>query len=242
MSTTLELTDTRKLKNPLDKYSMMKKKNILGICGSASRNSANLSILKWIAESNKPNFNLEIIDYLAKLPHYKTELTDKNIPAQIVDFRNKIKNADGVLICTPEYIFSIPSGLKNMIEWCVSTSVFSDKPIGLITASANGEKGHEELKLIMQTVQTKFMNETTLLIKEVKGKINKDGKIIDKQTEFELKKFVRSFDKWTENLSGDTSLREKTCNDSLFAKRVRTFFGATFQNKKFDYTKYKWEN
>lgn len=71
------------------------------------------------------------------------------------------------------------------------------------------------------------MDETTLLIKEVKGKINKDGRIIKKQTEFELKKFVRSFDKWTENLSGDTSLREKTYNDSLFATRVRTFFGAT---------------
>ena len=177
---------------------MIKEKKIIGICGSASRNSANLSILKWIAESDESDFNLEIIDDLTELPHFKTELTDKNVPEEIVDFRNKIENADGIIICTPEYVFSIPSGLKNMIEWCVSTTVFSDKPIGIITASASGEKGHEELKLIMETIQTKFTDETTLLIQGVKGKIGKDGNILDKTTETELKIFVQNLNKWTE--------------------------------------------
>lgn len=132
------------------------------------------------------------------MPHFKTQLTDKDIPKQIVDFRNKIKNADGIIICTPEYIFSIPSGLKNMIEWCVSTTVFSNKPIGLITASASGEKGHEELKLIMETLQTKFTDKTILLIQGVKGKVEKDSQISDKKTETELNQFVESFKKWTE--------------------------------------------
>ncbi|WP_027421408.1 NADPH-dependent FMN reductase [Crocinitomix catalasitica] len=181
----------------------MKKKNIIGICGSASRNSTNLSILKWISETVKFDFNLEIIDDLSKLPHFKTELTDKNVPEQVDAFRDKIENSDGIIICTPEYVFSIPSGLKNMIEWCVSTTVFSDKPIGLITASASGEKAHEELKLIMETIQAKFSEETTLLIQGVKGKFEKNGKISDKNTEIELQKFVVSFDKWTEQTAGN---------------------------------------
>ncbi len=168
-------------------------KNIIGICGSASQNSANLNILKWIAEFGKSEFHLEIIDDLTELPHFKTELTDKNVPEKITDLRNRITNADGIIICTPEYVFSIPSGLKNMIEWCVSTTVFSDKPIGLITASASGIKGHEELKLIMETVQTKFTTETALLIQGIKGKVDKNGKIINKETELELLKFIKSF-------------------------------------------------
>ena len=168
-------------------------KNIIGICGSASQNSANLTILKWVAEFGEPEFNLEIIDNLTELPHFKTELTDKNVPEKITDLRNRILNADGIIICTPEYVFSIPSGLKNMIEWCVSTTVFSDKPIGLITASASGIKGHEELKLIMETVQTKFTDETVLLIQGIKGKVDKNGGIINTNTENELLKFVQSF-------------------------------------------------
>ena len=84
-----------------------------------------------------------------------------------------------------------------MIEWCVSTTVFSDKIIGIITASASGEKGHEELQLIMETIQTKFTEETTLLIKGIKGKVGKEGGILDLETETNLQNFVLSFNKLT---------------------------------------------
>lgn len=172
---------------------MSRKKTIIAINGSASKNSSNLKLIAWISEIMKDTYEFIIIDKLSGLPHFNPERTDTNIPKQIVEFRNKISNADGILICTPEYIFSIPSGLKNMIEWCVSTTVFSTKPIGLITASASGEKGHQELKLIMKTLETNFTNETTLLIQGIKGKINKDGAIADKKIEINLNKFIKSF-------------------------------------------------
>lgn len=179
-----------------------KKKKIIGICGSASQNSGNLSILKYIAESVKAEFDLEIIEDLSLFPHFRTELTDNNVPASIIDFRNKVSSADGILICTPEYVFSIPSGLKNIIEWCVSTTVFSDKPVGLITASASGEKGHEELKLIMKTIQADFTKDTTLLIRGIKGKISREGKITDEDTEAAIQKLVTAFKELTRKGAG----------------------------------------
>ncbi|SMG17117.1 NADPH-dependent FMN reductase [Arenibacter troitsensis] len=183
---------------------MKHRKKIIGICGSASQYSANLSILKYIAESEKSEFDFEIIDDLASFPQFRTELTDKNVPEKIVAFRQKVTNADGILICTPEYVFSIPSGLKNILEWCVSTTVFSDKPIGLITASASGEKGHEQLKLIMETIQTNFTEETTLLIKGIKSKVSQNGKITDIKTKSELRKLIESFKKLTKKLAANT--------------------------------------
>ena len=182
-----------KLKNIREKKEMNDKKKIIGICGSASRNSGNLAILKFISELEKSEFYFEIIEDLTDFPHFRTELTDENVPEKITNFRNKILNADGIIICTPEYVFSIPSGLKNILEWCVSTTVFSDKPVGLITASASGEKGHEELKLIMETIQTYFTDDTTLLIQGIKGKVSKDGEIKDENTKIELLKLIESF-------------------------------------------------
>ena len=179
---------------------MSKKLNILGINGSASKNSSNLAILKILAEIGHAAFNLEIFEDLTELPHFKTELTDKNVPQKIVEFRKQVQNADGIIICTPEYVFSIPSGLKNAIEWCVSTTVFSDKPVGLITASASGEKGHKELKLIMETIQTKFNEETTLLIQGIKGKLNSIGQILDTKTKQQLDGFVLSFSELVKNV------------------------------------------
>lgn len=171
---------------------MIKKKKVIGVCGSASVNSGNLSVLKYIKEYKKEEFNIELINDLTEYPHFKTALTDKNVPQKIIEFRNKIANADGVIICTPEYVFSIPSGLKNILEWSVSKTIFTDKPIGIITASANGEKGHEELKLIMSTIQAKFTDKTTLLIQGIKGKVDEEGSIINKNTEIELRKFIQS--------------------------------------------------
>ena len=73
--------------------------------------------------------------------------------------------------------------------------MFSDKPTGLITASANGEKGHEELKLIIKTIQASFTEDTTLLIQGIKGKISREGEITDEATEEKLFNFIESFKK-----------------------------------------------
>lgn len=172
---------------------MTEKKNIFIIIGSASKNSSNEKLVDNFACLTKDFYNLTIFNDLKSLPHFDPELTTDNPPTEIVEFRRLVENADGIIICTPEYVFSIPSGLKNAIEWCVSTTVFSYKPIGLITASASGQKGHEELELIMKTVMTKFTDKTTLLIQGIKGKINEQGQITDDKTQNELTNFIDAF-------------------------------------------------
>jgi NAD(P)H-dependent FMN reductase len=181
---------------------MAEKKNIFVIIGSASQNSANEKLVEHFANLTKEEFRLKIFKDLKLLPHFDPELSINNPPKRIVEFRNEIEKADGIIICTPEYIFSIPAGLKNAIEWCVSTTVFSDKPIGIITASAQGQKGHEELQLIMKTVMTKFTNETILLIQGIKGKISDTGEIKDCKTKDDLLKFIDAFKGLVNNASG----------------------------------------
>ncbi len=173
-------------------HSMNKRKNILAINGSASKNSSNLSIINFIKASTEDKFHFTTLRDLSNLPHFNTELTNENTPEVIINVRDQISAADGIIICTPEYVFSIPSGLKNLIEWCVSTTIFSNKPVGLITASASGIKGHEELKLIMKTIEAKFSIDTTLLIQGIKGKIDKNGIITSSKTKKEIASFVES--------------------------------------------------
>ncbi len=172
---------------------MTGRKNILAIIGSASSNTTNLKLIEKIASLTEHEFVFTIFKNLKMLPHFDPELSIDQPPKLIVEFRSIIEKSDGIIICTPEYVFSIPSGLKNAIEWCVSTTVFTNRPVGLITASASGEKAHKELKLIMKTLEANFTDETTLLIQGVKGKVGMDGKILDSNTERDLKKFVESF-------------------------------------------------
>ncbi|WP_255557723.1 hypothetical protein [Flavobacterium taihuense] len=67
--------------------------------------------------------------------------------------------------------------------------------MGLITASASGEKGHEELQLIMKTIEANFNEDTSLLIKGVRGKVNAEGTIVDNLTLKQIQKFITEFDK-----------------------------------------------
>lgn len=180
---------------------MSKKKNIFIVIGSASQNSTNQKLVDNFVRLTSADFNSIIYNDLKLLPHFDPELSIKNPPKSIIEFRNYIEKSDGVLICTPEYVFSVPSGLKNAIEWSVSTTIFSDKPIGIITASADGTKGHEELKLILKTVMANFNDETTLLIHGIKGKVNENGEIIDSDTVTAFAKFIGAFKELLVNAS-----------------------------------------
>jgi chromate reductase len=168
---------------------------IFAITGSTRRNSSNYKILKYISENIKPKFEIEIFEDLADIPHFNSDLDTENPPKEVKAFRNKINEADGILICTPEYVFSLPGSLKNALEWCVSTTIFSDKKTGLITASASGEMGHEQLTLIMKTLEAEFQDETKLLIQGIRGKIDEEGKIINEETKVALRDFIYNFEK-----------------------------------------------
>jgi NAD(P)H-dependent FMN reductase len=168
-------------------------KKILAICGSTRSESANLHIIRAVQKMAPHDFSFEIYNELAGLPHFNPDLDNDNPPAIVGLFRDKILKADGILICTPEYVFSVPGSLKNALEWAGSTTVFSDKPVAIITASTLGEKAHESLQLIMRTIGAKMNQHTQLLIKSVKAKIDNSGSISCPETLNQLENLLKAF-------------------------------------------------
>lgn len=168
-------------------------KKIFAIVGSASTDSVNEKIIAYVSRQLPDNFEVIIYRDLKQLPHFDPALSADSPPERVTSVREQIEGADGLLICTPEYVFSLPAGLKNLVEWCVATTVFSDKPTGLITASSAGEKAHEQLLVIMETVTARFTTSTALLISGVKGKISAGGSVTDRGTAEALKDFAEAF-------------------------------------------------
>lgn len=170
-------------------------KKILAISGSTRKNSTNELILKAIARLYDKEMEIQIFNQLDELPYFNPDLVkdEKAIPETVKRFYRMIENSDAVLICTPEYVFSLPGVLKNALEWTVSTTLFSYKPFAFIIASASGEKAFESLDLIMKTLlQMPVEENCKLLIKGGRGKINEIGEIADKQTEIEIRSVVNS--------------------------------------------------
>jgi hypothetical protein len=133
----------------------------------------NLSMRSLGVQSNP---DIVIFDRLSDIPHFNPDLDTEIPPPAVADFRNQIKKAEGILICTPEYAMGVPGTLKNAIDWTVSTIEFSHKPVTLITASSSGQKGHQSLLDTLKVIECDIPESSQLLISFVKTKI-KNGKL-----------------------------------------------------------------
>lgn len=168
-------------------------KNILAISGSTRAQSSNLNYIKAIAELSKEEFAITIFDQLAEIPHFNPDLDTDNPPRSVAYFRNLLRQADGVLICTPEYAMGVPGTLKNAIDWTVSSCEFSHKPVALITASSLGEKGHASLLETLHVIEAAVTDETQLVISFAKTKISNDADITDKETLLKVQQLLAAF-------------------------------------------------
>jgi chromate reductase, NAD(P)H dehydrogenase (quinone) len=169
------------------------KKKIFAISGSTRVNSSNEALLKLLLKLYSDVVDIEIYNQLDQLPHFNPDVSDDAVSGAVKDFRNKVDQADGVLICTPEYVFSLPGALKTALEWSVSTTVFTDKPFAFIVASGLGEKAYESLELIMNTIlQYKIGDNAKLLIQGARAKLNSEGDVVDKKVLDDLRKVMDS--------------------------------------------------
>ena len=87
----------------------------------------------------------------------------------------------------------MPGALKNALEWTVSTTVFSDKPAAIIIAAASGEKAFASLDLILKTIGAKIGDQSKLIIKGAKGKINAASEITDQPTLQGITELMKAF-------------------------------------------------
>ncbi|HEY6900383.1 MAG TPA: NADPH-dependent FMN reductase [Puia sp.] len=165
---------------------------ILALSGSTRHTSVNKAILDFITTAY-PSLNITTYD-LSLLPHFNPDLTDDTaLPQPAREFIAAIEQAAGIIICTPEYVFSLPGIIKNAIEWTVATTVFQDKPTALIVASLSGQKAFESLDLVMTTVGARTTPATKILITGAYSKLNKATGALDDHTVAQLRDLIQNF-------------------------------------------------
>lgn len=108
----------------------MEKLRILGFAGSLRVGSYNRALLRAAADLLPDDTTLEIFD-LSGIPPFNQDL-EMNMPAKVKEFKSKIREADAILIATPEYNYSVPGVLKNAIDSAsrpYGDNPFNDKPV-----------------------------------------------------------------------------------------------------------------
>ena len=173
-------------------------KKIMAISGSTRQNSSNLNLINAIIELSAGELDISIFSKLTEIPHFNPDLDSGEPLKAVADFRKELNEAQGVLICTPEYAHGVPGSLKNAIDWTVSSMEFSHKPVALITASSDGKAAHHSLLQTLKVIEANIPDSSQLLISFIKTKI-KDDKIVDATTLKQVQDLIQSLIKTIEN-------------------------------------------
>lgn len=130
--------------------------NILAISGSLRSHSLNTEVLRAFTILAPPAVHIRIFDGLAALPHFNPDLDAEGavLPAAVEAFRREIRNADALLISSPEYAHGVPGSLKNALDWLVSAQEMVFKPIGLVNVSPRSTYAYPSLLETLRTMST----------------------------------------------------------------------------------------
>jgi chromate reductase len=112
---------------------------ILAIAGSLRAGSHNRKLLALLVEQARAQgAEVDVVDLkVLALPVYDGDLEDQGFPPAALELKERITQAQGLLIASPEYNSSIPGGLKNAIDWASRppVNVFRGKWAALSGAS-----------------------------------------------------------------------------------------------------------
>jgi chromate reductase, NAD(P)H dehydrogenase (quinone) len=112
---------------------------VLGIAGSLRRDSYNQALLRAAAERLPAGVELVEFEQLREIPPYDADLeAEQGVPEAVAALREAMREADAVLVATPEYNHSMPGVLKNALDWAsrpAGESALTGTPAAVVGAS-----------------------------------------------------------------------------------------------------------
>jgi chromate reductase, NAD(P)H dehydrogenase (quinone) len=114
---------------------------VLAFAGSTRPESWNKKLIRLAeAELHRLGVSIDHFELTADaVPVFLDDLvTGGKIPPPVLDLKERVRRADGVLIATPEYDYSVPGPLKNLLDWLSrppKDNPFKGKLVGQLGAS-----------------------------------------------------------------------------------------------------------
>jgi chromate reductase, NAD(P)H dehydrogenase (quinone) len=182
-----------------------KKLKILGFAGSLRKGSFNRALLRATEELLPANLTLEVFD-IEGIPLFNQDI-ERDIPPKVKEFKSKIREADALLISTPEYNYSVPGVLKNSIDWAsrpYGDNPFDGKPVALMSASVGmlgGARAQYHLRQMFVFLNVYPINGPEVIVPFAQDKFDANGKLTDENTKKYLTQLLQKLVDWTRRLN-----------------------------------------
>lgn len=125
---------------------------IVTISGSARQESSNTKLLNHlIGLSTKLEFHHSALP--RELPLFTADTEGSQNSEIVLAWRRELREADGVIICIPEYIFNMPALIKNALEWIAASGELVGKKVLAMTLTPNEPRGEKAMQSLLWSLQ-----------------------------------------------------------------------------------------
>jgi chromate reductase len=172
--------------------------NVIGFAGSLRRGSYNRALLRAATELAPSALHI-VIHELDGIPLYNGDIEAAGAPPSVVQLRDAIRQADGLLIATPEYNHGVPGVLKNAIDWLSRPprdSALNGK-VGAVMGASPGltgtARGQSQLRQAFAFTNTYALLQPEVLVGHAHEKFDADGRLVHQATRDFLATFLQRF-------------------------------------------------
>lgn len=158
---------------------------IAGIPGSLRKNSYNRLLLENARALLPKNIALEILD-ISEIPLFNEDF-EREPPRSVIALKEKIRQSDAVVIATPEYNYSIPGVLKNVLDWISrppNDNPLDGKAVAIMSASTcllGGARAQYHLRQVLVSLNAWVVNRPEVMLAQADKKFDSNGKLTDER-------------------------------------------------------------
>ena len=183
---------------------MSKQIRILGIAGSLRHESYNRAALRAATQLMPEGASIEIFE-LEGIPGFNQD-EEQNPPAKVVELKRRIREADAILIVTPEYNYSVPGVLKNAIDWAsrpYGDSAWNGKPAAIMGASIGAigtARAQYHLRQMFVFLNMFPINQPEVMIGNASERFDAAGNLTDDTTKDFIRQLLQTLVEWTRRI------------------------------------------
>jgi chromate reductase len=183
--------------------------NVLTICGSLRKGSFNAALERTLPSLAPDGMSVKPAPAWDKIPIYNFDIQNSTgFPAEVTTWADAIRGADGVIIVSPEYNWTIPGGLKNAIDWVsrMKDVPFKEKPVALQSCAGGvlgGARMQYHLRQSLTSIDAFLFGKPEILVTFAAKKFDeKTLALTDQPTIDIVKQQLAGFEKFIRRLNG----------------------------------------
>lgn len=167
---------------------------VVTLVGSLRRGSFNRALMDAAIALLPAEFAVTDLDVRA-FPLYDGDLDGPTKPEAVVAAFDAVREADALLIATPEYNHSVPGGLKNVLDWLsrARPSVLAGRRaaiLGASTGTVGTARAQIHLREILASNGVRVVVGTEVLVARAAERFDVAGRLVDESTRAHLAKLV----------------------------------------------------